>query len=119
MIQFQILSVIKRSSPTLPTTRYTYNDKGETDPKVTIGAEWEEIEFTTLQEDKPVIQISNIVGSVFLVGNTGRIILNNPGLFGTYKAGDIINFSPVPPENHQLARRVTEVPVKDPEDNSQ
>ena len=93
-VQLQILNVIKRNSPALPTTRYTYNDKREMDPKITIGAEWEEIEFTTIQEDRPTIQISNIVGSVFLVGNTGKLIINNPDLFGTYKAGDIINFMP-------------------------
>jgi len=100
-VQLQILNVIKRNSPTLPTTRYIYNDKGESDPKVSIGAEWEEIEFTTVQEDKPTIQISNIIASVFLVGNIGKLIINNPDLFGTYKTGDIINFSPLSPENRQ------------------
>lgn len=79
----------------LPTTRYNYNDKGEMDSKLAIGAEWEEVEFGTISEEKPIIQISNIVGSVYLIGGTGKLLINNPDLFGTYKAGDIINFMPI------------------------
>ena len=86
-VQLQILNVIKRNSPTLPTTRYIYNDKGESDPKVSIGAEWEEIEFTTVQEDKPTIQISNIIASVFLVGNIGKLIITILTFLGPIKQG--------------------------------
>lgn len=106
-VQLQVLSVIRRKSPALPTTRYTYNDKGESEPTMTIGAEWEEVEFTTIREEKPTIQISNVIGSIFLPGNVTKLFLNDPDLFGTYKAGDIINFTPIPrdtqppPENNQ------------------
>jgi len=109
-VKLQVLSVVRKTSPGLPTTRYTYNDKGEPEPKMTVGAEWEEIEFAIIQEEKPTIQISNIIGSVFLGGNIGKLFINNPDLFGTYKAGDTISFMPI-----TILPNNTEIPEKEPE----
>lgn len=115
MIKFQILNVIRRKSAVIPTTRYKYGEKGEIEPTVSVGAEWEEIEFTVVLDKKPTIQISNVMGSVFLAGHTGKLILNDPDLFGTFKSGDVIDFMPAvirdterPPENHQLTTSDTE-----------
>lgn len=111
MIQLQVINVTKRNSGMVSTTRYTY-EKDERKSKQTPGAEWEEIEFSLLQEEKPTIQISNVVGAALLVNNIGKLIINDPDLFGTYKVGDIINF--IPSGNIQPTPRDTEAPEKGP-----
>lgn len=94
MIQLQIINVTKRSSGMVSTTRYTYEETGGRKSKQTPGAEWEEIEFALVQEEKPTIQISNVVGSALLVNNVAKLVVNDPDLFGKYKVGDIIDFIP-------------------------
>lgn len=93
MIQLQIINITKRNSGMVSTTRYTYDENGRKS-KQSPGAEWEEIEFALVQEDKPTIQISNVVGSALLVGGVAKLIINDPDLFSKYKVGDIIDFTP-------------------------
>ena len=45
-------------------------------------------------EERPIIQIANVAGSVVLTGQP-KLIINDSALFGTYKVGDIIEFMPV------------------------
>jgi len=92
MIRFRIVSVTKKSSAEVSTIHYTYEEDVRKANRVE-GAEWEEIEFNVEDEDQPSIQIANIAGNVFLVGQP-KFIINNPDLFGTYKVGDIIEFMP-------------------------
>ena len=93
-VQLQIINVTKRSSGMVSTTRYTYEENEGRKSKQSPGAEWEEIEFALVQEEKPTIQISNVVGSALLVNNVAKLIINDPDLFGKYKVGDIIDFTP-------------------------
>jgi len=94
-IKFRVTSVMRKSSTQVDTVHYTYDAKGERDKGVrTNGAQWEEIEFGAVIEEHPTIQISNVAGSVILVGKP-KIIINDPSLFGTYETGDIIEFIPI------------------------
>jgi hypothetical protein len=91
-IRFVVISVARRISSAFRTIRYKYegeNCKGEH----IAEAEWEEVEFTTEYEEKPVIQVANVSGNASL-GGTCKLVINNPDLFGTYKVGDIIEFTP-------------------------
>lgn len=97
MIRFVITSIARRSSSEVGTIRYSYTEKdGEEtqEPTRTAGAEWEEVEFSVEREEKPTIQIANVVGNALLTGNP-KLIVNNPELFGTYKVGDVIEFMPI------------------------
>jgi len=93
-IRFHVVTVTKKSSAEVSTIHYTYGEKEERKNSRTEGAEWEEIEFTVETEEKPVIQIANVVGNALLVGQP-KLIVNNPDLFGIYKIGDIIEFMPI------------------------
>ena len=94
MIQFRIISVSKRESSEVNTVRYTYKEGEETQSAKTLGGVWEEIEFAIVYEEKPLIQIANVAGDGYLVGSPGKLLINNPDLFGKYKVGDIIDFIP-------------------------
>jgi hypothetical protein len=58
------------------------------------GAEWEEVEFTTVYEEEPTLQVANVQGDVFLPQGPIKLLVNNPALFGTFKVGDVIDFMP-------------------------
>lgn len=92
-IQLRVSNVTRRKSSEVPTIHYTYVE-GE-DRKVTRsqGAEWEEIEFMTVDEDKPTMAIANIPGDIY-ISDTIKMFLHNPILFGTYQVGDLIEFMP-------------------------
>jgi len=92
MILFRVISVTKKSSAEVWTTRFTY-DNDERKGTRTTGAEWEVIEFEVLAEDQPTIGVANITGNAFLT-DSPKLIVNNPDLFGIYKVGDIIEFMP-------------------------
>lgn len=93
MIHFRVTSISRRQSSEVNTSHYTY-EKDECKTQRTSGAEWEEVEFTTVDEEKPVIQVANVRGDAFLPSAPHKLIINNPKLFGTYKVGDIIEFMP-------------------------
>ncbi|VVB55262.1 Uncharacterised protein [uncultured archaeon] len=76
--------------------RYTYPEGGERKSVTVQNSEWEEVEFRTELEEKPVIQIGNVAADCILIGEPIKLIINNPDLFGTYKTGDIIDFTPLP-----------------------
>jgi hypothetical protein len=59
------------------------------------GAEWEEVEFAVTDDAEPAVQVANISGDVFLVGQPVKPIIQNPKLFGTFKMGDLVPFSPM------------------------
>lgn len=101
VIRFRVAGVARRSSSEVNTVRITYDEKGEGKPTRKAGAEWEEVEFTTVDEDKPVIQVANIQGNVYLPGAPIKLIINNPDLFGIYKIGDVIDFMPVDVANEK------------------
>jgi hypothetical protein len=110
MIQLKITGVARRASAQVGTRRYTYPED-HTQPRVAKqfnGAEWEEIEFQLVEEVEPPIGVANIDGSAYLVGNIGRILLNLPELFGTFKIGDVINFTPTGEEVPAVREPVTE-----------
>ena len=92
MIRFRITSVNRKTSSEVDTIRFTYKNDQRTHQRVS-GAEWEEVEFTVVENEQPAIQIANITGDALLVGQ-GKLLINDPGLFGTYKSGDIIDFIP-------------------------
>lgn len=111
MIQLKITGVSRRASSQVATKRYTY-PPDHTQPRVTQsfhGAEWEEVEFQLVEEEKPPVGVANIDGSAYLVGNAARILLNDPKLFGTFKIGDIVNFVPA------VETTGTEVKTPEPE----
>jgi hypothetical protein len=100
---FRVTAVARRTSSEVNTIYYTYESKKESEniegeliavPKRKDGAEWEEVEFSTIREEKPTVQVANIAGNVFLPSSPVKLIINNPDLFGTYKVGDIIDFMP-------------------------
>ena len=95
MIRFKVTLVTKRSSSEIDTTHYTYTNDERKGVR-SKGAEWEEIEFTSEAEDQPTIAVANITGSFALFGNP-KLVLNDPKLFGTYKIGDIIDFTSTKP----------------------
>ena len=94
MIQLQVTSVARRTSSAVATIHYSYEEGKDRGAERQQGAEWEEIEFEALQEEKPTIAIGNIAGNIY-IGGYSKLILNNPILFGTFKVGDIINFMPI------------------------
>jgi len=95
MIRLTVIAVARRASSEVGTVRYIYKEgKEEPETERTSGAEWEEVEFSVEREEKPTIQIANVVGNALLVGNP-KLIVNNPELFGTYKVGDVIEFIPL------------------------
>jgi hypothetical protein len=94
MIQFRITAVARRASSEVNTINYSYAADGSQTHTRTPGAEWEEVEFMTTEELKPVIQVANVSGDGFLLQAPVKLIVNNPLLFGMYKVGDIVNFIP-------------------------
>jgi hypothetical protein len=97
-IQFRITAIARRSSSEVRTTRYNYEGKKENEagePTYFDGAEWEEIEFTTVVDDRPTIKVANIEGNTFIPNSPAKLVINNPDLFGIYKIGDVIDFMPV------------------------
>ena len=93
MITFRVLSGTRRSASSVNTLHFRYIGDDRQVSRV-AGAEWEEVEFATEDEEKPVIQVANVVGNAFLMGQP-RLILNNPELFGTFAVGDRIPFAPL------------------------
>lgn len=95
MIHFIVTGVNRRSTSQVQTVFFTYGEEGKqpaTERK--HGAEWEEVEFIVEEETKPKIQVANISGDAFLVGQPCKLIVNNPELFGTFKIGQRIPFMP-------------------------
>lgn len=90
MIRLQVVTVSRHSSSEVTTTHISYppNEQIKTERK--SGAEWEEIIFRVVEEEKPTIQIANIVGDAFIAGGAFKLIVNNPNLFGSFKADDTI-----------------------------
>lgn len=109
MIQFRVITVNRKTSSEVDTIRYTYKNDQRTHQRV-IGSEWEEVEFAVVENEQPVIQIANITGDALLVGQ-GKLIINNPDLFGTYKSGDLIDFVPNGEKWTRPEPKVTETPV--------
>ncbi len=113
-VKLQVVAINRRNSSLVATTHYTYEGE-ERKSKQTPGAEWEEVEFSVLQDEKPTIQIANITGSAFFVNNVVKLIINDSNLFGTYKVGDTIDL--IPSENIQSTPNdieITETPDKKP-----
>jgi hypothetical protein len=97
MIVFKITKVSRHKSSEIRTRHFEY-ENGERKERVSSDAEWEEVEFTVNEEERPVISISNIEGDAF-IRNTVKMFVNNPALFGTFKVGDLIPFkTPDKPE---------------------
>jgi hypothetical protein len=111
VIRFRVTGVARRSSSEVNTVHFTYNEKDEAQPERKIGAEWEEVEFTTVEDEKPVIQVANIQGNVYLPNAPIKLLINNPDLFGIYKVGDVIDFMPVDPNNEKTNPTGTPVVV--------
>ena len=96
MIQFVVTGVNRRSTSQVQTITFKYEGDGkrvveERKP----GAEWEEVEFQVKEEEQPKMQVANVLGDAFLIGQTCKLIINNSQLFGTFKIGDIVPFAPV------------------------
>src|SRR6266850_6896518 len=111
MIQLKITGIARRSSSEVGTVRFTYPEGKERTQERFHGAEWEEVEFQLVEEDKPTVRVANIEGSGYLVGNVAKILLNAPEMFGSFKVGDIINFVPAPREIQTTGEPVP-VPVE-------
>jgi hypothetical protein len=95
-IQFRVTATARRTSSEVNTIRYIWKDgMGEAESKQIKGVEWEEIEFTTIEEEQPVIQVANVKGNAYLPNSPIKLVINNPELFGIYKVGDIIDFMPL------------------------
>jgi hypothetical protein len=94
MIQFRVTSVARRASGAVPTIHYTYYPDKDRTKQQSQGAEWEEVEFIVLEEDKPTIQVANIAGAGFIIGQPCKLVINEPKLFGMYQVGDVIDFVP-------------------------
>ena len=113
MIQLKIIGVSRRTSSEVGTRRFTYPED-RTQPRVVQqfhGAEWEEVEFQLLEEKEPTVSVANIEGSGYLIGNSARILLNDPQLFGTFKVGDIVDFVPNPREVQTTGEEVITTPA--------
>ncbi|VVB55264.1 Uncharacterised protein [uncultured archaeon] len=57
------------------------------------GAVWESVELMNIEELVPLeesIQVANVSGKVFLCNEPVKLMINDPALFGTFKAGDIV-----------------------------
>lgn len=114
MIQLKIVSVARRASSQVGTNRYTYPEGSPRVSQRFHGAEWEEVEFQLVEEEKPPIGVANIDGSAYLVGNAARLLLNDPALFGSFKIGDVINFVPAQPTIDVTATEVKEAAPTEP-----
>jgi hypothetical protein len=97
MIQLKITGVARRSSSEVGTRKFTYPEGKPRVAEQFHGAMWEEVEFQLVQEDNPTISVANVEGSAYLVGNSARLLLNDPALFGAFKIGDTIDFIPTIP----------------------
>lgn len=116
MIQLKITGVARRASSQVGTSRYTYPEGSPRVSQRFHGAEWEEVEFQLVEEEKPPIGVANIDGSAYLVGNVGKILLNLPELFGSFKIGDVINFVPGQPVIEATGEKVNDTqPAPAPE----
>jgi hypothetical protein len=94
MIKLQVITVTRKSSAELNTTRYVWEGEKST-PTRSNGAEWEEIEFGIIQEERTTIQIGNLSGNVILLPNPIKLIINDASCFGQYKVGDVVNLTPI------------------------
>lgn len=80
--------VSKRTSAINRTVHHNYEgDKVTNTPSQ--GAKWESVEFMNIEEEKPPITVANVQGSVFLTDGA-KLMINDPELFGTFEAGDIV-----------------------------
>jgi hypothetical protein len=94
MIYLVITGISHHQSSQISTTIISYSE--EKDPiERKQGAEWEEVEFTIKEEEKPTIIIGNISGDAYPVHPLCKIIINNPRYFGLFRVGDIIPFVPI------------------------
>lgn len=94
MIQFVVTSVVRRGAPEVPTIEYFYPPDCEPVEQRHNGAVWEEISFEVKPEEKPSVQIGNIAGSAFLVGQPVKLVVNDPKFFGMFQEGDVVDFLP-------------------------
>jgi hypothetical protein len=95
IIYLQVLSVSRHNSSQYRTAVIRWEGE-KSDKETKQGAEWEEIELRILQEEKPTIEVANIIGNAFIAGSTMKLIINNPALFGTLKVNDIVPLVSIP-----------------------
>ncbi len=114
MIRFRITTVAKRSSAQLNSRRYIYHQDKPRETQQFHGAEWEEVEFQLVEELEPSVGIANVDGSAYLLGDTGRILLNNPELFDKFKVGDIVHFVPFVETVESVGQEVPQGPPAAP-----
>lgn len=89
MIEFKVVSVARHLSSEVDTSYLDWKDN-DVARKKKIGGEWEEITLKLPIENKPTLQVGNIIGNVAIEGaeNYIKLRLHDPKLFGTFKVGD-------------------------------
>jgi len=96
-IKLLVAFVSRKTSSINRTVRYTWKDGKCIGNEPSQGAEWEIVELMNLEEPEPPIQVANVTGSAVLLGNIEhKIMINDPALFGMFKAGDIVELRVVP-----------------------
>lgn len=88
MITIKVQTVSRRTSCTTRTVRHTY-ENGCVVNAPSPGGEWETVDFMNIEEEKPTITVANVQGRIILSSGM-TLTINDPLLFETFKAGDIV-----------------------------
>lgn len=93
-IKIQVTSVKRTVSSIQRTARLTWNrTENRYDAEHSIGAEYESVQFMNIEpkDGENCMQVANVRGNVAFIGiDNTSLMLNDPALFGTFKAGDIV-----------------------------
>ena len=104
-IKIQVTSVKRTVSSIQRTNRLTWNKtENKYDVEYSIGAEYESVQFMNIEpkNGENYMQVANVSGNVAFTGiDNTSLMLNDPALFGTFKAGDIVELRVVTLGNGQ------------------
>ena len=93
-IKIQVTAVKRTVSSIQRTSRMTWNETGKRyDAEHSLGAEYESVQFMNIEpkNGENYMQVANVSGNVAFTGiDNTSLMLNDPALFGTFKAGDIV-----------------------------
>lgn len=94
-IRLQVTIVSRKTSAINRTVRMTWENGKCTGNEQSYGAEWETVEFRNFEDLEPSITVANVQGGAVFLGDGINLMINDPTLFGTFKAGDVIELHKV------------------------
>lgn len=104
-IKIQVTAVKRTVSSIQRTVRLTWDEtENRYNVVQSLGAEYESVQFMNIEpkNGENYMQVANVSGNVAFTGiDNTSLMLNDPALFGTFKAGDIVELRVVTPENGQ------------------